>query len=194
MSLTSLEALRDVRRRARALAEARFSGAVAGVRAAEEQVARCTAREAAHVAGRFSVASARLATLEEPASGNRVRPGLDSPLCQAQLHEAREHLLRAEEVLLVFGRQRAALQLAESVGRVEEARGLLAQAECRVEVVERFLADRADAERVRRRRREERDQDDHRAPNGESERECSDWAVVGTARRQRPKRDGAPEK
>ena len=168
--MTSLTSLRDLRRRAREQAEAQFCSELAGLRAAEDQVARCAARQAIHVAGRFAVASARLATLEDPDRRDRarVRPGLDSPLCQAQLHESRERLLRAEEALLEFGRQRAARRLAEAVARVAEGQALLTQAECRLEVVERFLANRAEAERVRHRRREEREADDYSSSRNSS--------------------------
>lgn len=155
MRLRSLETLREERRRARERAEQRFVAGLAGVRAAEEQVARCVARAAAHTAGRLAVARRRLAILETP-----TRPGLDFPVCRTQVHESHERLLRAQEVLLGFGRQRADLHLATSVARVAEAQALLTEAECRLEVVERFLATRADAERIRRRRKEEREQDD----------------------------------
>jgi hypothetical protein len=161
MRRTPLEALRELRRTARQRAEARLGAELSGLRAAEEQQARCVARQASHVRGRLAVAGSRLSALQ-PASGN-VHPGLSSPVCRARLHETREQLLRAEEVLLEFGRQRAAGQLAASIARVAEGQALLIQAECRLEVVERFLARRAEAERTRQRRREERDADD-RAP------------------------------
>ena len=158
---TSLETLRELRRGARERAEQLFAAQLAGVRAAEDHVARCLAREVAHVAGRMAVATARLSALEVPAPPDRVRahPGLDSPVCRAQIHETRERLLRAEEVLLVFGHQRAALHLAASMARMTEAQALLNGAELRLSVVERFLANRAAADRVRLRRREERERD-----------------------------------
>jgi len=165
MSKTPLETLRELRRAAREQAEARFSVELAALRAAEEQFARCAHREAVHVASRLAVASSRLSSLEEPgrAAGTGA-PGLDSPVCQAQLHESRERLLRAQQALLAYGRQRAAHRVAESMGRVAAGQALLVDAELRLEVVERFLTDRAAAERARLRRREEREADDS-APN-----------------------------
>jgi len=168
MSATPLETLRELRRRAREEAEARFSTSLAALRAAKEQTVRCAQREAAHVRGRLAVASARLSTLESPAGDDRACPGLDTPLCRAQLHETRECLLRAEEVLLAFGRQRAALQLAERMGRVAEGQALLIEAELRLDVVERFLANRAAAERTRLLRREEREGDDYSSSRNSS--------------------------
>ena len=111
----------------------------------------CRARGRAH-RGPAPVASARLAVLETPGPG--------TPVGRAQLHETRERLLRAEEVLLAFGRQRAVLRVAESIGQVAARRALLRAAELHLEVVERLLAHRAVAEQVRLRRREERDADD----------------------------------
>jgi len=162
MSRTPLEALRELRRAARQQVEARFGVELAALRAAEEQFARCAHREAIHVSGRLAVASSRLSALEDPVRGAGAPPGLDSPVCQAQLHETRERLLRAQESLLAYGRQRAAHRVAESMGRVAAGQALLIDAELRLEVVERFLADRAAAERARLQRREEREADDAR--------------------------------
>jgi hypothetical protein len=95
-------------------------------------------------------------------------PGPGTPVGRAQMHETRERLLRAEEVLLAFGRQRAALQVAESIGQVAEGRAALCAAELHLEVVERLLAHRAAAEQVRLRRREERDADDYSSSRNSS--------------------------
>jgi hypothetical protein len=160
MSRRPLDALRALRRSARRQAEARFSAELAGLRVAEERAARCAEREGAHIAGRLRVASARLAVLETPGRG--------TPVGRAQLHETRERLLRAEEVLLAFGRQRAALRVAESIRQVAERQALLRAAELHLEVVERLLAHRAAAEKVRRRRREERDADDYSSSRNSS--------------------------
>ena len=163
MRRTSLEALRDARRAERERAEMRLGAELSGLRAAEEQQARCLARQAAHVRGRLAVAASRLSVLAPEPGG--IRPGLDAPLRRARLHETREQLLRAEEVLLEFGRQRAAGQRVASVARVAEGQALLLLAECRLAVVEAFLARRADAERNRRCRREEREADDRPPPD-----------------------------
>jgi len=158
MIRTPLDAVRALRQTARQRAEAQLGAELAGLRAAEEHRARCVARQASHVRGRLAVAASRLEALQ-PRSGS-ARPRVGSPICQARSHERREQLLRAEEALLEFGRQRAARQLAASIARVADGQALLIQAECRLEVVERFLARRAEAGRTRQRRREEREADD----------------------------------
>jgi hypothetical protein len=54
------------------------------------------------------------------------------------------------------------------MGRVAEGQALLIEAELRLDVVERFLANRAAAERTRLLRREEREGDDYSSSRNSS--------------------------